>query len=191
MQEFERDIMREMGMLGDDFSIDGSRKAQEQHLAKHRSPEPATVAEGHKECPKCKALKKHSDFYPSKTAKDGLQTYCKECKLSDAKVYNAKKRGITAPKHEAPANAVDAPTPDQSPINNRLPEPAEPQTQQSSPDTESDNPQIPLNYLLAAATEYYGPQAVKDYRNIRAFIALAPFVHPDDWHKLADTLKNI
>lgn len=70
-------------------------------------------------------------------------------------------------------------------------DPAETKAKPSSPEQEPEAPQIPFDYLLAASTEYFGRQAVKNYCNIRAFVELAGLVHPDDWPKLADTLKNI
>ncbi len=35
---------------------------------------------GQKECRKCKDLKDHSDFHKNKSSKDGLASWCKDCK---------------------------------------------------------------------------------------------------------------
>lgn len=64
----------------------------------------------------------------------------------------------------------------------------------SPPKREPESSEIPagyLDYLLAAATEHFGSAAVKTYCKIRGFVDLANLVHPDDWPKLADTLKKM
>jgi hypothetical protein len=40
-----------------------------------------------KVCSKCKEHRPFEDFYKNKTAKDGLQSYCKPCKKADSKKY--------------------------------------------------------------------------------------------------------
>ena len=34
---------------------------------------------GHKYCPGCKVIKPHADWHPSRHARDGFMSYCKEC----------------------------------------------------------------------------------------------------------------
>lgn len=46
-----------------------------------------TVNLNRKDCPNCNTIKDHSEFYPKKTAEDGLSIRCKEC-CREAKQQN-------------------------------------------------------------------------------------------------------
>jgi len=37
-----------------------------------------------KRCPRCKETKQRVEFYVRRAANDGLETYCKKCKIDDS-----------------------------------------------------------------------------------------------------------
>ena len=52
-----------------------------------------------KYCPSCKEQKETSEFYKTKSAKDGLDSRCKTCQQKRNKILNAQTNAITNPIH--------------------------------------------------------------------------------------------
>ena len=47
-----------------------------------------------KKCTKCKKNKKESNFHKRKVAKDGLSSWCKDCKNKDTRMFKRTKEGL-------------------------------------------------------------------------------------------------
>ena len=45
-----------------------------------------------KKCPRCNIVKDESEFYKNCTTKDGLETYCKDCRREYYKIYRENNR---------------------------------------------------------------------------------------------------
>jgi len=45
------------------------------------------VKQGRKYCPKCRKIKKASQFYPHRTRSDGRNAVCKDCQKAIVKAY--------------------------------------------------------------------------------------------------------
>ena len=57
------------------------------------APGDSTVAKaGQKQCRKCKQFKPHSEFYKNRSSKDGLASWCKQCKKEYSKKRAAQKK---------------------------------------------------------------------------------------------------
>jgi hypothetical protein len=58
---------------------------------KHKKPKAILTG---KLCKKCKTFKPIDDFYKNKKARDGHQTYCKDCHLADVKATPSYKKAL-------------------------------------------------------------------------------------------------